>query len=280
MSKRRVYIGVLAAIAALVVSQVAAQLFAELLALPKIPAGVCNSVAGALYLGFAFAALKLLAERLFKLKLSDFGITKFSVKGRWILTAVLLPAAVTGFYLLFVPGEFAFSGMNGGEIFGRLGAGIFFTGIAAGFVEEMVFRGVIFRLIEKAWNIKAAVIIPSVLFGVVHILGAGYSVGSCLLVALTGTMVGIMFSLIAVESGSVWNSGIVHAVWNIVIIGGGISVGETLDEHSVATYILSTKSFALTGGDFGIESSAVALAGYVIVAAAAYIMIKKSRAEK
>lgn len=82
MSKRRVYIGVLAAIAALVVSQVAAQLFAELLALPKIPAGVCNSVVGALYLGFAFAALKLLAERLFKLKLSDFGITKFSVKGR------------------------------------------------------------------------------------------------------------------------------------------------------------------------------------------------------
>lgn len=43
---------------------------------------------------------------------------------------------------------------------------------------------------------------------------------SGLLVALAGTLSGIMFSLIAVKSGSVWNSGIVHAIWNIIIVGG------------------------------------------------------------
>lgn len=31
---------------------------------------------------------------------------------------------------------------------------------------------------------------------------------------------GIMFSMIAIESDSVWNSGIVHAIWNIIMIGG------------------------------------------------------------
>lgn len=83
-----------------------------------------------------------------------------------------------------------------------------------------------------------------------------------------------MFSLIAIESGSVWNSGIVHAIWNIVIIGGGLSIGEKANENSVMTYVLENKSFAITGGEFGIESSAISLLGYVIVSIIAIIMMK------
>lgn len=45
--------------------------------------------------------------------------------------------------------------------------------------------------------------VPSVLFGLVHVIGMDFSLGSCLLVILAGTMVGIMFSLIEIESGSV-----------------------------------------------------------------------------
>ena len=44
-----------------------------------------------------------------------------------------------------------------------------------------------------------------------------------------------------------------HAVWNIVIIGGGLSIGETADTHAIASYVLDTRSFAVTGGQFGIE---------------------------
>ncbi len=53
-------------------------------------------------------------------------------------------------------------------------------------------------------------------------------------------MVGIMFSLIMLESGSIWNSGI---VWNVVIIGGGLAIGEKADKYSVMTYVLKTKFF-------------------------------------
>ena len=52
--------------------------------------------------------------------------------------------------------------MNSNQIFSILSAGIAFTGIAAGFVEEMVFRGVILNLLKEKWNIKVAVLIPSV----------------------------------------------------------------------------------------------------------------------
>lgn len=66
-----------------------------------------------------------------------------------------------------------------------------------------------------------------------------FSVLSCTLVIIAGTMVGIMFSLIALESKSIWNSGIVHAIWNIIIIGGGLTVNETKDKYSVIAYVLN-----------------------------------------
>ena len=88
-------------------------------------------------------------------------------------------------------------------------------------------------------------------------------------------MVGIMFSFIVIESGSVWNSGIVHALWNIIIIGGGLSIGDKVNEDAILSYVLDTKSFALTGGEFGIESSLIALLAYLGVTIITWIMIKK-----
>ena len=182
---------------------------------------------------------------------------------------------VKAVYLFFFSGKYVSSGMNSNQIFSTLSAGIAFTGIAAGFVEEMVFRGVILNLLKEKWNIKVAVLIPSVLFGLVHIIGMDFSIISSLLVLIAGTMVGIMFSMVAIESGSVWNSGIVHSLWNILIIGGGLSISEKADEYSVMTYVLDSKDFVFTGGEFGIESSIIALLGYVIVTLAAICMIKK-----
>lgn len=127
----------------------------------------------------------------------------------------------------------------------------------------------------KLLNLPALVLVPSVLFGLIHIIGMDFSIVSNLLVLIAGTMVGIMFSMVAIESGSVWNSGIVHSLWNIIIIGGGLSISEKADEYSVMTYVLDSKDFVFTGGEFGIESSIIALLGYVIVTLAAICMIKK-----
>jgi membrane protease YdiL (CAAX protease family) len=183
---------------------------------------------------------------------------------------------VTGLYLLF-PGEYVSSEMNGTQIFSTLSVGIVFTGIAAGFVEEMVFRGFILNLLKNKWNIRIAIFIPAVLFGAVHVIGMNFSILSCLLVLIAGTMVGIMFSLIELENNSIWNSGIVHAIWNIIIIGGGLTVNEAFNEYSVMTYVLTSKNFAITGGEFGIESSIIAVIGYMLVSMFAYYMTKRKR---
>ena len=87
--------------------------------------------------------------------------------------------------------------------------------------------------------------------------------------------------MIEIESGSVWNSAIIHAIWNIVIIGGGLSIGEKTDQYSIMTYVLESKSFGVTGGEFGIESSIISLLGYTIIASLALVMFSlKEKKEK
>lgn len=275
MSSKKVIGGSLGAIVVLVAAQILAQLVASLFVLIKVPEVICNILAGVIYVGLAFLLLKVFAEKLLKIKIEDLGMPEFSIKTKWIITATLLPVIVKAVYLLLFSGEYVSSGMNNSQILSTLSAGIAFTGIAAGFVEEMVFRGVILNLIKSRWNIKAAVLVPSVLFGLVHIIGMDFSIISCLLVLISGTMAGIMFSMVEIESGSVWNSGIVHAIWNIIIIGGGLAINKNADEYSVMTYVLKSKSFVLTGGEFGIESSIVSLLGYVVVALVATCMIQK-----
>lgn len=277
MSTSKTIGGALGAIIVLIVAQILAQLVASLFVLVKIPEGICNIIAGIIYVGLAFVLSELFSKRLLKIKIENLGMPKFSIKAKWIIVGVLLPVTVKAVYLFFFSGKYVSSGMNSNQIFSTLSAGIAFTGIAAGFVEEMVFRGVILNLLKEKWNIKVAVLIPSVLFGLVHIIGMDFSIISSLLVLIAGTMVGIMFSMVAIESGSVWNSGIVHSLWNILIIGGGLSISEKADEYSVMTYVLDSKDFVFTGGEFGIESSIIALLGYVIVTLAAICMIKKKR---
>lgn len=265
------------AIFILIITQIIAQSIASMFVIIKIPTGICNIIAGIIYAGLTYLILKMFISKIIKLPTSDFGMPKFAIKIRWILIAVLLPFVIKGSYLLIFNGKYVSSNMNGNQMFNTLSAGVAFTGIAAGFVEEMVFRGVILNALKKRWNIKVAVIVPSMLFGIVHVLGQDFSIGSCLLVIIAGTMVGVMFSMIAIESGSVWNSGIVHAIWNVVIIGGGLAIGEKMDKYSIMTYVLNSKDFAITGGEFGIESSVISLFGYIIVAGIAFFMIKSRK---
>ncbi len=43
------------------------------------------------------------------------------------------------------------------------------------------------------------------------------------------------------------------------------------------SYVLDSKAFAITGGEFGVESSVIALIAYIVVAVFAFVMIKKKR---
>jgi len=250
-------------IAILIAAQMASQLIGSVFVVIGLPEFVCNIVAGILYIVFAYGLTAVLCKKYLKDDMCNYRIPKFKIDIKWLLVAIALPFLVVGFYLLFMDGSFVVNDIDMISRLTLLSAHIFFVGFGAGIVEEMVFRGIMMSAIEKRFSKKTAIIVPSLLFGLVHILGMDFDFLSCVLVIVAGTMVGIMFSLIASETNSIWNSAIVHAIWNIVV--GGIWIGTEFDQYSLCSYVLESKSFVLTGGDFGIESSIVAVIGYCVV---------------
>jgi len=271
----KMILSIILSILVLVVAQILAQLLGSVLVLVKIPTYIANMVAGILYIIIAYFLLKLLCKKILKGDMSEYNIPAFKIEIKWVIVAILLPLTVTAFYILFVPGSFEQNVLDTTSKLNLLSAGVFFTGFGAGIVEEMVFRGILMGAIEKKFNKAVAIIVPSVLFGFVHILGMGFAPLSCALVLVAGTMVGVMFSLIASATKSIWNSAIVHAIWNIVIIGGILWTGTEFDSYSLYSYVLDSKSFLLTGGEFGIESSIVAVVGYVVVCVIAWLGSKR-----
>ncbi len=247
-----------------------------LLALAGVPAWLYHIVGGLLYIATAYLLTWVYCKKYLKEEMTAYGIPKCRIKVKWAAVAVLLPVLVSAVYL-FLPGHFESHPLDIGTKAAFVTRGIFLAGLGAGVVEEMLFRGLLMNAVTKKCGRAAGILAPSVLFASLHIIGMDFSLLSCVQVMCAGTMVGVMFSLIALDGNSIWNSAIVHAVWNMVIIGGGLVIGTEVNEYSVCSYVLETRSFLLTGGEFGIESSVVSILGYLVVSLLALRTLRRKQ---
>lgn len=259
----------------LAVSQSIAFIAGDILVSLKIPSYICMTVSAILYPLLAYIGIKYIIVRLFRLDLKKIGITKFSLRPVWCITALFLPLAVVTAFIC-MDGNWSVLQEDTYTKITTAVDGIVFYSISAGIVEEMIFRCTIMGIIRKNYGTKSAVIIPSVLFGAVHIIGNNLDIKSIIQLVIAGTMVGVMFSLILLESGSFWNNALVHALWNMSTIGL-LHIGTESSDISVYTYVLKSKNLLITGGDFGIESSVIAIVGYVAVSLIAFLMIEKKK---
>lgn len=260
----------------LLASILSQSLLMGLLAVAGVPAWLCHIAGGLFYAASVYIMVRLYCTKYLKEEMEAFCIPKCRIRLKWAVTAVLLPVLVSAVYLL-LPGNFVENTPDTGTKLAFLTRGIFLAGLGAGVVEELLFRGLLMNAVIKKWGKTAGILAPSVLFASLHIIGMDFSLLSCLQVMVAGTMVGVMFSLIALEGHSVWNSAIVHGVWNTIIIGGGLTIGTQVDEFSISSYVLETRNFLLTGGEFGIESSVVAILGFIAVSLVAVGMMRRGQ---
>ncbi len=265
----------IAAVAVAIAANLTGTIASEILIGLGVSEIIGTAVASVLYPLISFIGIKLIGQKAFKYDLETFRIGKPGIKLYWLAAALILPLVVTAFYQ-FTDGTWTMCADS--SVISVAAYGILFRGLAAGISEELVFRGAIMGTIEKEWNTKAAVLIPSIAFGAVHIMGRSLDLISIVLLLAAGTLVGIMFSLIEIQSGSFWNNALVHAAWNIVILGL-LHTDTRACEDSVFTYILKSKSLLLTGGDFGIESSLVAVIAYVIIIVIAAVLMTNKKAQ-
>lgn len=265
---------ILLALATLVLSQTLASLIGTVPVIIGAPAAIGNVIAGILYPIFTILIVKLLCKKILKISMEDCKLPKFSLKPVWCIAAIIMPCMVSAAFLL-TSGHFENNAYDTLKVLEITTGAVFFYGIGTGIVEEVMFRGVIMTVLENRFNKCVAVIAPSVLFGMIHIIGRDLNLLSIVQLIIAGSIVGILFSLVTYESGNVWNSAIIHAVWNMIIIE--LHIGTDADEFSIYNYILETDSVLITGGEFGIEASVISILAYFIFIVVALVLMKKKK---
>ncbi|MFC4114409.1 CPBP family intramembrane glutamic endopeptidase [Nonomuraea zeae] len=130
--------------------------------------------------------------------------------------------------------------------------GLFGFMAVAAVTEELLFRGVLFRIIEERFGTWISLVVTAVLFGLSHLLNPDASLWGAIAIMLEA---GGMFAAAYAATRSLWLPIGVHFGWNFaasaifgtVVSGNGANQG--LLDASMSGPAL------ITGGDFGPEGS-------------------------
>jgi membrane protease YdiL (CAAX protease family) len=127
--------------------------------------------------------------------------------------------------------------------------------LSSGVLEELIFRGVLFRIVEESLGSWISLLISSFVFGFIHLINpAGTVMGALFISIEAGVLLGAAYML----TRRLWMSIGFHIAWNYTQSGvfSGIVSGSDTDPGLIKATIDGPKY--LTGGSFGLESSLVA----------------------
>lgn len=151
----------------------------------------------------------------------------------------------------------------------------FVNSLLAAIVEEILFRGFLFRLIEKLIGLWGALLITSALFGAAHAFNPGATLGSSIAIALEA---GLLLGAVYAWKHRLWLPMGLHLGWNFAegsIFGMSVSGGTV--KGSLFLGSLHGRPL-LTGGAFGPENSIVAVV--VCLALALFLLAKATAASR
>lgn len=145
--------------------------------------------------------------------------------------------------------------------------------LGSGFAEEILVRGVIFRITEEGLGTWAAIVLSSALFGLAHARNPNVTAVSIIAIALEA---GVLLAAAYVLTRRLWLAIGVHAAWNFV--QGGV-FGVAVSGHAMGGLLnarLTGPDF-LSGGEFGAEASVFAV---VYCLAAGVFLLYRARGLK
>ncbi len=169
--------------------------------------------------------------------------------GHGFLVGMLLFCLVM--LVLWLLGSLKISGMNPWSVMiaPLIGA------LIAGFTEEILIRGILFRIMEESLGTWIALAISAVIFGLLHMFNPGATLMSTIAIALEA---GILLAAVYIYTRRLWMVIGLHIGWNFTeggIFGASVSGGN---DHGLFNSQFSGASL-ITGGQFGPEASVVAV---------------------
>lgn len=141
--------------------------------------------------------------------------------------------------------------------------------IQAGIMEEILTRGILFRIMEEGIGTWLAVLVSALIFGFMHIWNQNATVFSSVSIALTA---GVILAMLYVITRQLWVPIGLHIGWNFTLggifgapVSGGDASGWLKAEFPGPDW--------LTGGSFGPEASIITVMVFIIFGA---FLIRKS----
>lgn len=206
-----------------------------------LKAGVCILVACGMYR----LAVRVLERR----DATEFALKSAPVElGRGLATGALLFAATIG--ILAVLGVYRVTGT------GPWSSVIIPFAVASviGTAEEIVFRGIIFRITEESLGTWIALLISAMIFGLLHLIGPNSTILGALSIVVGPSL---LLTGAYKATGRLWFPIGLHVAWNFTQEG---IFGVMVSGHPAKGLLLGTLSGPewLSGGTFGAEASVVA----------------------
>ena len=118
--------------------------------------------------------------------------------------------------------------------------------------EEILIRGIIFRILEEKYGSYISLIISSIIFGVLHLANTNSTILSSLCVGIEG---GLLMGAAFIYARNLWFPIAIHFSWNFMQSGifGAITSGNENTSSLFTTHI--TGNYWVTGGQFGPEGT-------------------------
>jgi membrane protease YdiL (CAAX protease family) len=202
--------------------------------------------AAAALLGYTWAVRR--TERRAPDELSRTGAGSALVRGTLLgvgmFAAVILTIAVLGGYQVLGWGSPA----GAVALFGFMAA--------AAVTEELLFRGVLFRIVEQWAGTWTALVLTAALFGMAHLVNPHATVWGATAIAIEA---GAMLAAAYAATRTLWLPIGLHFGWNYAasaVFSTEVSGGNTPDG---LLHAVTTGPTVLTGGDFGPEASVYAV---------------------
>jgi CAAX protease family protein len=159
---------------------------------------------------------------------------------------------------------------------GMGGSGLLATQLSAALMasvgEELLFRAVLFRILEQAMGTLRALLASALFFGLAHIVNPDATIASSLIIALES---GIMLGLAFVVTRNLWFPIGIHLAWNFTQ-GGIFGTAGSLAPPALVQMELHGPHW-LTGGLAGTESSAITIIFCVALSVTFAVMARRRR---
>ena len=144
------------------------------------------------------------------------------------------------------------------------------TSVGAGVTEEILFRGIFFRIVEEGLGSWIALLLSALFFGLTHLGNPNASLLSAIAIALEA---GILLAAVYMLTRRLWLAIGLHIAWNFTQ-GGifGVAISGFASDGLLQGRL--TGPVLLSGGSFGAEASVVAI---IVCLTAGLLLLMRAR---